>query len=117
MYATRSTTLHGPGVRALSAPSRAWSAFRSIGAVNARLTTHPEQPVPNGGRTMEYEDALASVVDILRQRAVAKLGPITYGDLSGRAGSLRSPYVPACEGPMPYLLHASRVHTCRQESA
>lgn len=53
--------------------------------------------------SLEYEDALASMVEILRQRARAGLGPITYGDLSDELAR-RGHVVPAHEGPMPLLL-------------
>ncbi|MFF0557973.1 hypothetical protein [Streptomyces sp. NPDC004266] len=58
--------------------------------------------------TLEYEQALEAVIEILRSRARQGAAPIPYGDLSGELARLGH-YVPAHEGPMPYLLEDASV--------
>ncbi|CAL9358781.1 hypothetical protein AB0D90_30310 [Streptomyces althioticus] len=58
--------------------------------------------------TLEYEQALDAVVEILRERARAGAAPLTYGDLSSALAE-RGYHVPAYEGPMPYLLEDASV--------
>ncbi|MFD7767329.1 hypothetical protein [Streptomyces sp. NPDC059787] len=58
--------------------------------------------------TLEYEQALDAVVDVLRERARAGAAPLTYGDLSSELAR-RGHHVPAFEGPMPYLLEDASV--------
>ncbi|MGY3200454.1 hypothetical protein [Streptomyces sp. TE5632] len=53
--------------------------------------------------TLEYEQALDAVVEILRDRARAGAAPLSYGDLSTEL-TRRGHHVPAHEGPMPHLL-------------
>ncbi|MFD7690091.1 hypothetical protein [Streptomyces sp. NPDC059781] len=58
--------------------------------------------------TLEYEQALDAVVDVLRERARTGAAPLTYGDLSSELAR-RGHHVPAFEGPMPYLLEDASV--------
>lgn len=58
--------------------------------------------------TLEYEQALDAVVEILRDRARARAAPLTCGDLSTELAR-RGHHVPAFEGPMPYLLEDASV--------
>ncbi|GAA3505007.1 hypothetical protein GCM10019016_121200 [Streptomyces prasinosporus] len=58
--------------------------------------------------TLEYEQALDAVVEILRERARAGAAPLTYGDLSYELAE-RGHHVPAYEGPLPYLLEDASV--------
>ncbi|MEV8592492.1 hypothetical protein [Streptomyces sp. NPDC052012] len=58
--------------------------------------------------TLEYEEALAAVIEILRSRALKGAAPISYGDLSSELAR-RGHHVPAHEGPMPYLLEDASV--------
>ncbi|MFJ4746330.1 hypothetical protein [Streptomyces albogriseolus] len=58
--------------------------------------------------TLEYEQALDAVVEILRERARGGAAPLTYGDLSAELAE-RGHHVPAYEGPMPYLLEDASV--------
>ncbi|MGA5076663.1 hypothetical protein ACPC37_03420 [Streptomyces griseoincarnatus] len=58
--------------------------------------------------TLEYEQALDAVVEILRERARGGAAPLTYGDLSSELAE-RGHHVPAYEGPMPYLLEDASV--------
>lgn len=58
--------------------------------------------------TLEYEQALDAVVDILRERARAGAAPLSYGDLSTELAG-RGHQVPAYEGAMPYLLEDASV--------
>ncbi|MFH9863026.1 hypothetical protein [Streptomyces sp. NPDC017202] len=58
--------------------------------------------------TLEYEQALGAVVDILRDRARVGAAPLSYGDLSGELAR-RGHQVPAHEGPMPHLLEDASV--------
>ncbi|MGW6716024.1 hypothetical protein ACWF9X_07085 [Streptomyces globisporus] len=53
--------------------------------------------------TLEYEQALDAMIEILRSRARGGATPIPYGELSSELGRLGHD-VPAHEGPMPYLL-------------
>ncbi|MFG2452661.1 hypothetical protein ACGFSG_25070 [Streptomyces sp. NPDC048512] len=58
--------------------------------------------------TLEYEQALGSVIEILRSRARQGAAPIPYGDLSRELARLGH-HVPAHEGPMPHLLEDASV--------
>lgn len=58
--------------------------------------------------TLEYEQALDAVIEILRSRARQGAVPIPYGDLSSELARLGH-HVPAYEGPMPYLLEDASV--------
>ncbi|MFH9706530.1 hypothetical protein ACH4MW_02865 [Streptomyces luteogriseus] len=58
--------------------------------------------------TLEYEQALDAVIEILRSRARQGATPLSYGDLSGELARLGH-HVPAHEGPMPYLLEDASV--------
>ncbi|MER7394884.1 hypothetical protein ABT381_05130 [Streptomyces sp. NPDC000151] len=53
--------------------------------------------------SLEYEQALDTVVNILRTRARSGAGPLPYGDLSAALERLGH-HVPPHEGPMPRLL-------------
>ena len=59
----------------------------------------------------DYEAALQAVVEILRDRARSGCQPLTYGDLSALllAGHHA---VPACQGPLPFLLEHASVQDC-----
>ncbi|MGW3170972.1 hypothetical protein [Streptomyces sp. NPDC001153] len=58
--------------------------------------------------TLEYEQALKAVIEILRSRARPGAAPIPYGDLSNELARLGH-RVPAHEGSMPYLLENASV--------
>jgi len=58
--------------------------------------------------TLEYEQALDAVIEILRPRARQGAAPIQYGDLSSELTRLGH-HVPAHAGPMPYLLEDASV--------
>lgn len=58
--------------------------------------------------TLEYENALHAVVEILLTRARRGTTPLTYGDLSAELAQLGHA-VPAHEGPMPHLLEDASV--------
>lgn len=58
--------------------------------------------------TLEYEQALEAVIEILRSRARQGAAPIPYGDLSSELARLGH-HVPAHDGPMPYLLEDASV--------
>lgn len=58
--------------------------------------------------TLEYEQALEDVIEILRSRARQGAAPIPYGGLSNELARLGH-HVPAHEGPMPYLLEDASV--------
>ncbi|WP_394428874.1 hypothetical protein [Streptomyces sp. SGAir0957] len=58
--------------------------------------------------TLEYEEALDAVIEILRSRARQGAAPISYGDLSSELAQLGH-HVPPHEGPMPYLLEDASV--------
>ncbi|RDS63955.1 hypothetical protein [Streptomyces sp. M7] len=58
--------------------------------------------------TLEYEEALEAVIEILRSRARQRAVPIRYGDLSSEVAR-RGHHVPAHEGAMPYLLEDASV--------
>ncbi|WP_030756600.1 MULTISPECIES: hypothetical protein [unclassified Streptomyces] len=58
--------------------------------------------------TLEYEQALDAVIEILRSRARRGAAPLSYGDLSRELGRLGH-HVPAHEGPMPHLLEGASV--------
>jgi hypothetical protein len=53
--------------------------------------------------TLEYQQALDAVVDVLRERARTGAAPLSYSDLSAELARLGH-QVPAYEGAMPYLL-------------
>ncbi|MDG9702408.1 hypothetical protein [Streptomyces sp. DH37] len=53
--------------------------------------------------TLEYEQALDAVVEILRERARRGAEPLSYKDLSDELAGLGH-HVPYYKGPMPYLL-------------
>ncbi|MEU5697281.1 hypothetical protein [Streptomyces aurantiacus] len=58
--------------------------------------------------TLEYEQALDAVIEILRSRAREGATLVRYGDLSSQLARLGH-QVPAYEGPMPYLLEDASV--------
>ncbi|MFD3436692.1 hypothetical protein ACFWU3_04215 [Streptomyces sp. NPDC058685] len=58
--------------------------------------------------TLEYEQALDAVIEILRSRARRGAVPIPYGDLSSELARLGH-HAPAHEGAMPYLLEDASV--------
>ncbi|WP_328477457.1 hypothetical protein OHS71_05745 [Streptomyces sp. NBC_00377] len=58
--------------------------------------------------TLEYEQALDAVIEILRSRARQGAAPLSYGDLSSELARLGH-HVTAHEGPMPYLLEDASV--------
>ncbi|MFI1372326.1 hypothetical protein ACH4UY_09985 [Streptomyces longwoodensis] len=58
--------------------------------------------------TLEYEQALDAVIEVLRSRACQGAAPIQYGDLSSELARLGH-HVPAHEEPMPYLLEDASV--------
>jgi hypothetical protein len=58
--------------------------------------------------TLEYEQALDAVIEILGSRARQGAAPIPHGDLSSELARLAH-HVPAHEGPMPYLLEDASV--------
>ncbi|KUN89050.1 hypothetical protein AQJ66_06220 [Streptomyces bungoensis] len=58
--------------------------------------------------TLEYEQALDAVIEILRSRARQGAAPLSYGDLSRELARVGH-HVPAYEGPMPYLLEDASV--------
>ncbi|MGY1454365.1 hypothetical protein [Streptomyces sp. SS8] len=53
--------------------------------------------------TLEYEQALEAMVEILRERARQGAEPLSYGELSAELARLGH-HVPYYKGPMPYLL-------------
>jgi hypothetical protein len=58
--------------------------------------------------TLQYEQALDAVVEILRDRARQGAAPLQYGELSTELARLGHD-VPPHEGPMPYLLEDASV--------